>query len=121
MKDLGILAVEWITTGLIVFAGLSGKQILFINGPRSAVITLGAIGFIMCMVMPSVGLFVRNAPAHPVTIVAYIVGLAALFITLVQVFHWDIPVVNDPTMALYIVAGCIVVKSIIARCATLLF
>lgn len=120
MKDVGIFAVEWITTGLIVFAGLYGKQILFINGPRFSVITLGAIDFIMCMVMPSVGLFVRNAPVHPVTIVAYIVGLVALLITLVQVFHWNIPVAKDPTMALYIVTSCIVVKSMIARCATLI-
>lgn len=67
MKGIGILAAEWFITSLIVYAGLSGKQILFINGPRSAVITLGAIGFAMCMVMPTIGKFISNAPAHPLT------------------------------------------------------
>lgn len=64
MKGIGILAAEWFITGLIVYAGLSGKQILFIHGPRSAVITLGAIGFAMCMIMPTIGKFISNAPAH---------------------------------------------------------
>lgn len=68
MKGIGILAAEWLMTGLIVYAGLSGRQILFINGPRTAVITLGTIGFAMCMIMPTIGKFISNAPAHPLTI-----------------------------------------------------
>jgi hypothetical protein len=62
MKGIGILAAEWLITSLIVYAGLSGKQILFINGPRTAVITLGIIGFAMCMIMPAIGKFISNAP-----------------------------------------------------------
>lgn len=119
MKGIAILTAEWLITGLIVYAGLSDKQILFINGPRSAVITLGAIGFAMCMIMPTIGKFISGAPAHPLTIMGYIFGTIALLTTAVQLFKWKIPVLYDPRIALLVVAGCIVIKSIIGRFAPL--
>lgn len=115
MKGIGILAAEWFITSLIVYAGLSGKQILFINGPRTAVITLGTIGFTMCMIMPTIGKFISNAPAHPLTIMGYIFGTIALLTTATQIFKWKIPILYDPKIALFVVAGCIVIKSIIGR------
>lgn len=117
MKGIGILAAEWIVTGLIVFAGLSGKQILFINGPRSAAITLGVIGFAMCMIMPTIGKFISNAPSHPLTIMGYIFGTIALLTAATQIFKWGIPVIHAPQTALLIIAGCIVIKSLIGRFA----
>ncbi|MFA7538793.1 MAG: hypothetical protein WCY96_07560 [Candidatus Cloacimonadaceae bacterium] len=120
MKGIGILAVEWLITCLIVFAGLSGKQVLFINGPRSAVITLGAIGFALCMIMPTIGKFISNAPAHPLTIMGYIFGTIALLATATQIFTWKVPILHDPKTALFVVAGCIVIKSIIGRFAPLI-
>ncbi len=120
MKGIGILAAEWFVTGLIVYAGLSGKQILFINGPRSAVITLGAIGFAMCMIMPTIGKFISNAPAHPLTIMGYIFGTIALLTTATQLFKWKIPILYDPKIALFVVAGCIVIKSVIGIFAPLI-
>ena len=51
MKGIGILVAEWVVTGMIVYAGLCGRKLFFIDGPRSAVIMLGLIGFTMCMVM----------------------------------------------------------------------
>lgn len=120
MKGIGILLAEWFITSLIVYAGLSGKQILFINGPRSAVITLGAIGFTMCMIMPTIGKFISNAPAHPLTIMGYIFGTIALLTTAIQIFKWKIPLLYDPKIALFVVAGCIVIKSIIGRFAPLI-
>ena len=119
MKGIGILAAEWFITGLIVYAGLSGKPILFINGPRSAVITLGAIGFAMCMIMPTIGKFISNAPTHPLTITGYIFGTIALLTTATQIFKWKIPIIYDPKITLFVVAGCIVIKSIIGRFAPL--
>ena len=120
MKGFGILAAEWLITGLIAWAGLSGKQVLFISGPRTAVITLGVIGFAMCMILPTIGKFISNAPAHPLTIMGYIFGGIALLTTLAQIFKWSIPIVYDPKVALFIVAGCIVIKSIIGRFAPLI-
>jgi hypothetical protein len=117
MKGIEILVAEWFITGLIVYSGLSGKQILFINGPRTAVITLGIIGFAMCMIMPTIGKFISNAPAHPLTIMGYVFGAIALLTTVEQIFKWNIPVIYDPKIALFAVAGCIVIKSIIGRFA----
>ena len=120
MKGIGILVAEWLITSLSVYAGLSGKQILFINGPRSAVITLGAIGFAMCMIMPTIGKFISNAPAHPLTIMGYIFGTIALLTTAAQIFKWNIPILYDPKIALFVVAGRIVIKSIVGRFAPLI-
>ena len=120
MKGIGILVAEWFITGLIVYAGLSGKQILFINGSRTAVITLGIIGFTMCMIMPTIGKFISNAPAHPLTIMGYIFGAVALLTTVAQIFKWNIPIIYDPKFSLFIVASCIVIKSIIGRFAPLI-
>ena len=120
MKGIGILAAEWLITSLIVCAGLSGKQILFISGPRTAVITLGVIGFAICMIMPTIGKFISNAPAHPLTIMGYVFGAVALLTTVTQIIKWNIPMVYDPKIALFVVAGCIVIKSIIGRFAPLI-
>lgn len=114
MRGIGILAVECFITSLIVYAGLSGKQILFINGPRSAVITLGVIGFTICMIMPTIGNFISNAPTHPLTIMGYIFGTIAILTTITQLFKWEIPVLHDSQIALFVVGGCIVIKSVIA-------
>lgn len=120
MKGIGILAAEWAVTGMIVYAGLCGRKLFFIDGPRSAVIMLGLIGFTMCMVMPTIGKFISNAPAHPLTIMGYIFGVMALFTTVVQLFNWQIPLIQDPKNALFLIAGCIVIKSIIGRFSFLL-
>lgn len=120
MKGTGILVAEWLITSLIVYAGLSGKQIVFINGPRTAVITLGAIGFAMCTIMPTIGIFIKNAPAHPLTITGYLIGSLALLTTATQLFRWKIPLLYDPKISLFVVAGCIVIKSIIGRLVPLI-
>jgi len=117
MKGIGILAAEWVITALIICAGLSDRQILFIHDPRSAAITLGAIGFAMCMIMPTIGVFIRNVPAHPLTITGYTFGVIALFTVIAQIFKWNIPIIYDPKTALLIIAGCIVIKSIIGKFA----
>lgn len=120
MKGIGILVAELFITSLIVYAGLSGKQILFINGPRLAVITLGVIGFAMCMIMPTIGKFISNAPTHPFTIMGYIFGAIALLTTVTQIFKWNVPIIYDSKAALFVVSGCIVIKSIIGRFALLI-
>ena len=120
MKGFGILVIEWLVTGLITYAGLSGKQVLFINGPRSSAITLGAIGFAMCMIMPTIGIFIKNAPTHPLTLMGYTFGVIALLAAASQIFRWNLPFINDPKTALIVIAGCIVIKSIIGRFAHLI-
>ncbi len=118
MKGLGIAATTLSVTAILVAAGLSGKRVLFVEGPRSAVLVLGTIGMLFCTI--SVGKFVTQGPAHPLSIVAYVVGTVALTTFLGQVFRWNLPLVGDPRNALYVLAGCIVVKTVIGRFAHLL-
>jgi EamA domain-containing membrane protein RarD len=107
--DIITLAV----TSLIVYAGLCGKQVWFVNGPRSAAITLGAVGMAFCTI--SVGRFITAAPAHPLSILGYLIGAAALLTFLGQVFQWKLPIVTDPAKALWVIAVCIAAKTIIGR------
>jgi EamA domain-containing membrane protein RarD len=100
-------------TALIVYAGLSGKKILFMEGPRSAAITLGAIGMVFCTI--SVGRFISGAPAHPLSIIGYLFGTIALLAFLTQVFQWKISVLQDPSTALWVIAVCIAVKTLVGR------
>jgi hypothetical protein len=111
MKGISISIAIIVFSVLLVFAGLSGKQILFINGPRSATITLGAVGFFLCML--AVGKFVSKAPFHPLTIIGYILGAIALPTLLTQIFQWKIPFIGDAKTALYVLAACMIIKSVI--------
>jgi hypothetical protein len=113
MQGIVIAIFTLAVTGLIVYAGLSGKQIWFVNGPRSAAITLGAIGMAFCTI--SVGRFITAAPAHPLTILGYLIGAVALLAFLAQIFHWELPVVTDPAKALWVIAICIAAKTFIGR------
>lgn len=112
-KEIGILVLVLAATALIVIAGVSGKKVWFIDGPRSAVITLGVIGMAFCTF--SVGKFITGAPAHPLAILGYLIGAAALLTFLGQLFRWKLPLVADPQTALYVLAACVLAKTVIAR------
>jgi hypothetical protein len=117
-SGIWITVLVAVVTGLIVWAGVSGKQIWFINGPRTAVITLGAIGMAFCAL--SVGKFITAGPVHPLAILGYLLGAIALLIFFTQIFHWKLPVIQDAKPALFILAGIVVLKSVIGRLAFLL-
>lgn len=113
MKGIGITAVILVFAVLMVAAGMSGNRILFISGPKSAAITLGVIGFFLCML--SVGKFVTTAPFHPLTILGYLLGTLALLVLLTQIFQWKLPFIYEPKTALNVLAACIILKTLIGR------
>lgn len=94
--------------------GLMGWKFLFITSARGAAITVAAAGFVMCAT-GLLGVFLAKAPVHPMTILGYILGLAALFTGIVQVFRIDIPFFGEPSTALILLAAIVVAKVIIAR------
>ncbi len=101
--------------GLIaVYSGFTGKKMWFITDTRTAVITLTAIGFIMCS-LGQLAPFVTKATAHPLSILGYLLGTTALVIGVAQVFRFRLPVLHDPTAALTAICIVIVLKFIIAR------
>lgn len=113
VKNIPILVFESVLAGLLVWFGLSGYRFLFIQGPRAATILLGIIGTLLCTL--SVGKFVSASPAHPLSILGYILGVLAIIALLSQIFKWNLPRLGDPRTALVVLAVCMVAKSIIAR------
>lgn len=118
MKNIEILVVVTVITALVVFAGLAGKKLLFIDGPRSAVITLGVIGMALCAI--SVGKAINAAPVSFLAILGYIIGAVALLTFLTQIFKWELPVIGDPKSALLVLGSCMVLKSFLSRFVHLL-
>lgn len=100
-----------IGTAIAMYAGLSGREIWFISNARIAVITMVAAGMVMCTL--DVGRFISNGPAHPLTILGYLLGTLGLLILLTHIFHWSIPLLREPIPALWILAAIIVAKSVI--------
>ena len=113
MKNIEILVVVTVVAALFVAAGLSGKKILFIDGPRPAVIALGVVGMALCAI--SVGKAITMAPAGILSILGYIVGTVALLTFVTQIFKWDLPVIGDAKNALIVLASCMVLKSLLSR------
>lgn len=118
MKHIEILILVIVITAFIVYAGLSGQKILFIDGPRSAVIVLGIVGMALCAI--SVGKAITAAPASLLAIAGYIVGTVALLTFATQIFKWELPVIGDAKNALIVLGSCMVLKSILSRFVHLL-
>lgn len=118
MKNISLLIFEIIITGIITIFGLSRYKLFGLQGPRSAVIILGIVGILMCTM--SVGKFISAAPTSPLSILGYIFGTVAMLTFLTQVFKWKLPIIEEPTTALIILAVAIVIKSIVARFSYLL-
>ncbi len=118
MINKEILIMEAILSALIVALGLTNTKVLFLQGPRSMTIVLGIMGMLLCT--NSIGKFISAAPAHPLTILGYILGAVALAAFLTQVFKLNIPVLADPEKALVILAVAFVLKGLIARFLPLL-
>jgi hypothetical protein len=113
MGNLLIFIVEISVTAWLVWVGSSGHKFWLVDSPRSAVITLGVIGFFLCML--SVGKFIQRDPASPLSILGYLFGAAALLTLLVQIFRWPFPVLSNPQLALYVMGASMVVKALIGR------
>lgn len=117
--NLTLYVISCIIGIITIYAGFTGKSIVFIKDARSAVIVLGIIGFLMC-IFGAIGVFVTRAPAHPLTIAGFILGLLAVLTALIHIFRFKVPILNDPRSALTIMTIIIIIKIIIARFSFLL-
>jgi len=103
---------------IILYAGFTEKELFFIKDSRTAAISLGVLGMMLCII--SVGKFLNAAPANPLSIAGYIFGTLAMVTFLVQVFKWRVPVLSDSKYALIIFSAVIIIKFVIARLSFLL-
>jgi len=113
-KTLPIYLISGIIGLISLYAGLTGQKILFVNNPRTALITLAIVGFMMCST-GALAPFITNAPAHPLSLLGYTLGIIAMIIALNQIFNWGIPYISDPKNGLIVLSVLIVVKIVIAR------
>lgn len=96
--------------------GLLDVPFWFIRSVRTAAIVFAAAGFVMCATGMIVT-FVSQAPFHPLTILAYLVGLFALFVGIVQVFDLSITPFSNPKAALLMLTAAVIIKVVIGRLA----
>ncbi|HOO79367.1 MAG TPA: hypothetical protein PLZ77_07755 [Lachnospiraceae bacterium] len=114
MEGKGVLIAEIIITVILVLMGLGSGEYLWINGARSAVITLGIVGAIFCA-CSSYRFFMTSA-GHPITIVGSIIGIVAILAVVVQIFGWTgFPILGNAKTALIILGAGIIVKGIMGR------
>lgn len=118
MKNFPILIFEVILIALFTAAGFSGHKFFFLQGTRSAAITLGIVGMLLCTI--SVGRFISAAPAHPLSILGYLFGTISMIAFLSQVFRWHIPFFGKGDAALILIAVSMLMNSIIARFGSIL-
>lgn len=108
----------YLFTGLVgalaLVAGLTGVNLPFIHNPRSAAIILAVAGFLMCST-GLIALFVTKAPAHPLSLAGYALGILAMLTGVVQIFNLKFPYLSDPRIALLVLGGIIIIKAVIAR------
>ncbi len=117
-KTLPIYIVASVVALGSLILGLLDVPFWFIRSARTAAIVFASAGFVMCAT-GMITTFVTQAPLHPLTIIAYLVGLFALFVGVVQVFGLRIPAFSDPKAALIFMGAAVVVKVIIGRLAFL--
>lgn len=103
---------------LFLYAGFSGRNLLFVDSPRAAALAIGVTGMLLCSA--GVGRFIAGAPAHPLTLLGYLIGAFGSLVFLVQWFQWEIPVLCEPKTAMLLLTGVIVVKFLLSRFAYLL-
>ncbi len=113
MKNNEIWIFEIVFAVVLVVLGLTETKVLFLKGSRAMTIVLGIAGMLLCTL--SIGKFIAKAPAHPLTILGYIVGVIALLSFTTQLFKLNIPLLNNPNTALIVLAIAIIIKGFIAR------
>jgi hypothetical protein len=99
--------------GLLVFGALTGKKIPFIQGDRAALLVLFIVGFSMC----GLGISRISATgqwAHPLTIIGYLLGVAAILFAAAGYFGFPILAVHDPRGAIIAVSILMAAKLVLS-------
>ena len=103
LEILVALAIFWI--------GISGMDILFINGTRSAAITLGIIGLIFYLTN-TMG-YVMNNPMHPVALLGSVFAIIGVVLLIMQIFGIQLWVFGNPVLALTYFALAMIAKAVV--------
>lgn len=97
------LAIYWI--------GISNINLLFINGTRSAAITLGIIGLLF-YVTNTMGYVLRN-PLHPIALMGSLFAIVGTVLLVIQIFGFQFWILGNPVFALTYFALAMIVKAVV--------
>ena len=113
-KAFPVYIIAGIVSLAAMYSGFTDKRVPFIYDTKTAVIVIAAAGFVMCST-GLIGLFINKAPAHPLTIAGYILGILALLVAIVQIYGLKVPYLYEPKNGLIAITVIIIIKVVIAR------
>jgi len=112
MRSRWMYILEIVLAIVLFWMGLFGVSFLFIDGPRSAAITLGILG-VFFYLMNTMG-YVMISRSHPVAVVGSVVGAIGVIMLIIQIFGWNIWIIGNPIVALIYFAIAMCTKAVIA-------
>lgn len=103
MEIIVALAIFWI--------GISGANVMFISGTRSAAITLGTIGLLF-YITSTMGYVLRN-PIHPISLMGSIFAIIGVVLLVIQIFGIPLRILGNPLFALAYFALAMSAKAVV--------
>ncbi len=110
MRERWVYLLEIILALVLLWMGVFGVSFFFINGPRSAAITLGLLGVIFYF-MNTMEYVMRN-PFHPVSLIGSVAGAIGVILLVIQIFNWNIWIIGSPVVALMYFAVVMCIKGV---------
>lgn len=98
MRDRWVYLFEIVLALILAWVGISGGTLLFVEGTRTAAITLGIIG-ILFYFLNTLGYVMRN-PFHPIALLGTLAGAIGVILLIIQVFGWNFFIIGNSTVAL---------------------
>ncbi len=101
-----------IVAAVIVYAGLTGKELPVVSGPHATLSALFIVGFAMC----AFGIMQVSASGHwvsPLAIAGYLLGAAILVVAISSFAGWKLPLIQSETQAVVVIASLMAVKFLI--------
>jgi hypothetical protein len=116
LSSVNVLVVPIVLAVLaagIVYAAVTGKQVPLISSPRSALIGLLVIGFLMCAAGGINQVGVSGKWASPLAIWGYLCGTAILVVAVAAFAGWKLPWIAGDRQAVMAIGGLMTVKFVI--------
>ena len=96
----------------IYWIGVSNIPFLFVNGTRSAAITLGIIGLLF-YVTNTMGYILSN-PLHPIALLGSLFAIIGTVLLVIQIFGFQFWILGNSVFARTYFALAMIVKAVVA-------
>ncbi len=103
--------LEIIVALAIFWIGITGADVFFISGTRSAAVTLGIIGLLF-YITSTMGYVLRN-PIHPISLLGSVFAIIGVFLLIMQIFGIQLWIFGNPLFALTYFALAMCAKAVV--------